>query len=407
MDFSRAKLIEMIEACHKLECEDSELDWEADEATSEIGQPALAAKKSNLEKRKHDLTSYFQKLADALFKAGAFSSQAEARRAITIYDDDRRPHLGPDGVVPDDGTLNPDEEADGILALFDVKEYQFQAPIAKYFSGPLEIAVNGDDFVARITSSFSTLDDLGTKVPDVWKGLLSGDLSSAEQWIWVEGIIKGINYHNIRIQIEEFLVQLQGCMLALDLTRYRMNLASLPPPMTVGRGATFNRGLYVNSRAARMAPQLIYDPLLVPDGDLDQRRGQAATLERTWRLMKKVFGTNQIGAKEIRQSLRMFLRSFDSWNEGEKAMLLATTLEGLLLDKKNKDDLSSRLQDSVAFLLGGPRGMRAESRRIVRELYNARSAFVHNGEISPKDFDIEEATKLTRGVLIKELTALA
>jgi hypothetical protein len=90
-------------------------------------------------------------------------------------------------------------------------------------------------------------------------------------------IIKGINYNNIRMQIEEFLVELQGVMLALDLTSYRSRLASDPPPMTIGRGAIFNRGVYVNSIAARVAPQLIYNPRLVLDGDLDRRRGPAAT----------------------------------------------------------------------------------------------------------------------------------
>jgi len=63
---------------------------------------------------------------------------------------------------------------------------------------------------------------------------------------------------------------------------------------------------------------------------------------------------------------------------------LATTLEGLLLDKKNKDDLSARLQDAVAYLLGGSRDTRTQTRRIVRDLYSARSAFVHNGELDPK-----------------------
>ena len=38
---------------------------------------------------------------------------------------------------------------------------------------------------------------------------------------------------------------------------------------------------------------------------------------------------------------------------GESAMFLAITMEGLLLDKRQKDDLSARLQDSIAYWLGG------------------------------------------------------
>jgi hypothetical protein len=87
-------------------------------------------------------------------------------------------------------------------------------------------------------------------------------------------------------------------------------------------------------------------------------------------------------------------------------MLLAATLEGLLLDRKNRNDLSARLRESVAFLLGGSGDMRSKSRTIVRNLYNARSAFVHVGELEPRDFDIGEAMKLTRDVLAKKLAAL-
>ena len=39
----------------------------------------------------------------------------------------------------------------------------------------------------------------------------------------------------------------------------------------------------------------------------------------------------------------MFLRSFDVWSDGEKALTLAITLEEACFNKRNKDDLSVQL----------------------------------------------------------------
>jgi hypothetical protein len=295
MDFSRAKLIEMIEACYDL----VEHGYEADSS-------GLAA----------DLKTYFKNLADALFEAGAFSSIKEARRAITIYESDRQIHLGPDGVVPDDGSLNPDQEADGILALFEIKEYLFQVPIAELVGNPgPEIVMNRDNVAARI-ASFSTLDDLGGMRAAY--GPLK-NLSSPERWIWVAGSIKGRNYRHIQAQVQELLIELQGAMLVLDLANYRRTAFYAPPPMTIGRGSTYNIGAYFRSTALRMAPQLAYAPLW-PFGDLDPRR--AATLEKEIETYSERFLCHPGRRKGDSASLRnvpSVVRQLEQWREGHVA----------------------------------------------------------------------------------------
>lgn len=87
-------------------------------------------------------------------------------------------------------------------------------------------------------------------------------------------------------------------------------------------------------------------------------------------------------------------------------MFLAITMEGLLLDKRQKDDLSARLQDSVAYWIGGSSSEREKNRKCVSELYKVRSNYVHNGEDAPSLFDVDGVRELTRRVIRKELLTL-
>jgi hypothetical protein len=68
-------------------------------------------------------------------------------------------------------------------------------------------------------------------------------------------------------------------------------------------------------------------------------------------------------------------------------MWAAVILEGLLLDKRQRDDLRARLQDSVRYLLGRNAKERVELARLVGSLYDERSEFVHgsSGERKKED----------------------
>jgi hypothetical protein len=395
-DISRPKLIEMIERSYALE--DKWCDLQADDRC-ENGSAAFRMRKEALDAEMQELKSYFKDLAGRLFEAGVFPSREVAQSIINASPDDRRDYIGPDGVVPDDGTLNPDEEADGILALIGDKNFYFRAPIAQGIGGKrLNLSVETKSLKARITSAHDSLKHPEKNarrtyyVDDQTKRSLS-----EKGYVWVEGEITAKTYRHARLVIEEFKLEVQGLLLTLGFCKFRRCAFINPPEMVIGRGSSFNRGLYVDSIAARMAPQLL--------PSFDQVRGLSESYEDNMKIAARYLNAGVSDTGELRQALKMFLRSFDAWSPGEAAMLLSTTLEGLLLDKRNKDDLSARLQDAVSFYVGESRAKRAEIRNIVRDLYKARSSFVHNGETETGSLRIDEVMVLVQNVLRKELMA--
>jgi hypothetical protein len=300
--------------------------------------------------------------------------------------------------VPDDGTLSPDEEAEGILALLEDRIYRFRIPVGRLGGSVGAIAqIASGKLTAWITNSYSFVstlskDDEALENETGWY--------APDAWVWVFGKIEGRNYQTIRQSIEMFVQEVQGAILLDAQSRFTpMGLMS-PPHMTLGSGSTFNSGRYIHSVATRVAPQVVVSAMTL---ERAMNSDEAAAPSH----LKALFHAQQEVTQEVRQAIRMFLRSFDSWSVGEQAMFLATTLEGLLLDKKNKDDLSARLQDSVAFWLGGSPKVRAATRKKISDIYKARSEFVHNGILSPSYLHIEAAIDVVRKVLHKEINAIA
>ena len=87
----------------------------------------------------------------------------------------------------------------------------------------------------------------------------------------------------------------------------------------------------------------------------------------------------------VHHACRMCLRAYESWNAGESATFFALTMEGLLLDKRQKDDLSARLQDSVAYWLRGSATDRERTRRCIADLYKVRSIMCTMERMRPRD----------------------
>lgn len=408
-EFPRENILGMLNTAYELEDDATEIqvqfsDGLIDDAERELQEASLA-------ERDQELKILFQKLADRLYTAGAFSSKEEARRVITKNADDRAGHLGPDGIVPDDGQLTPDEEADGILALLNNKEFSFSAPICRVLGyeqhemlGALEIRIETDDAKALITTRLADVRHSAelTSLPDP-ASKLSG---MSDRWLWITGTAIGRTSRQIQRQIEDLIQEVQGALLVFELARYRANSFEAPPETVIGRNSRFNMGVNIYSRATRCAPQLLLQPKISPKGELDIRRGREGILEQKIRKIERLLQNTTPNSKPIRHACRMFLRSFDSWVDGEKAMLLSTTLEGLLLDKKNREDLSARLQDAVGFLLGRTHESRAELRNSMRDTYKLRSSYVHSGATSERNFDIERAVDLVRQIIVKEISLL-
>src|SRR5262249_9803224 len=124
--FSRAEIEQQINALYELEENAFYAEWEEEsvtEAQAEGGDPSVHDGKAQ------ELRIYFECLADSLWEAGVFKSRQEARGFIRADTDVLQRAGGPGGLRPDDGLLDPHEIAEGLVALGNLNEFLFQAPV--------------------------------------------------------------------------------------------------------------------------------------------------------------------------------------------------------------------------------------------------------------------------------------
>jgi hypothetical protein len=346
------------------------------------------------------LQLYFECLADALWKAGAFKSRDDARSVIRADIHALQHVSGPGGIVPDDGAQNPDEVAQGLVALSSLNEFFFQAPLC--YSPPnwterdYIMPASGLNF--RLRRKYSDL-LLVQAHPE-----LRGDKDVGD-YLWIEGSVKAHRYDVAKREIDLFLVSAMGIMEVIGLLRYRdFRLASCN--LSIGNRTRVNSGQYQNMHSVRLSGHFLglCDP--GAQNEIDTARNGRNRVDSNLRIFWRAIADSSLSALAVRHACRTYLRAYESWNLGESAMFLAATMEGLLLDKRQKDDLSARLQDSVAYWIGGAAKERERIRKYISELYKVRSNYVHNGEDAPAGFDIDAVRDLTRQVIRKELLTL-
>jgi hypothetical protein len=209
------------------------------------------------DEKAHRLRFYFECLADSLRKAGVFKSQQEARNFIRADIDALQNAGGPGGLRPDDGPLDPSEIAEGLVALRDLNEFIFQAPICLLSSGL------NDDFTAdaggmniRFTRSYNDL-ALVKMHPK-----LQAD-KNAENFLWVEGSIKAHRYDVVRPAVDRLLLSIMGIMEVMGLLQYKSWLPGQPTQdVSIGTKDRVNSGAYIDMRSVRLYPRLtrVYNP---------------------------------------------------------------------------------------------------------------------------------------------------
>jgi hypothetical protein len=295
--------------------------------------------------------------------------------------------------------LNPDEIAQGIVALRNLNNFVFQAPICHLRpSDEFDFVIPARDTMLRLTSHYKDL-TLVRMHPD-----LLGDMESKE-YLWLEGSLKEHRYDVARSKIDLFLVSLMGMMNVLGLVRY--TAWSRPgSSLSIGAGDRINSGAYIDMLSVRLSRHLIGMDFPVADNRIDSARSKHDLIAVNLRILCRAMTDPGSPASAVRQACRMFLRAYEVWNVGEAAMFLAITMEGLLLDKRQKEDLSARLQEAVAYWLGGSADERESNRKRVSELYRVRSNYVHNGEDAASSFDLESVREITRRVILKEIVTL-
>jgi hypothetical protein len=227
----------------------------------------------------------------------------------------------------------------------------------------------------------------------------------SEDYLWIEGSVKAHRYDVARREIDLFLVSAMGIMEVIGLLRYRdFRLAGCN--LSIGNSARINSGQYQNMHSVRLSKHFLglCDPRA--GNEIDAARTRQNRVDSNLRIFSRAISDSSPSALAVQHACRTYLRAYESWNLGESAMFLAVTMEGLLLDKRQKDDLSARLQDSVAYWIGGSASEREENRKYVSELYKVRSNYVHNGEDATAGFNIDIVRDLTRRVIRKELLTL-
>jgi hypothetical protein len=124
-----------------------------------------------------------------------------------------------------------------------------------------------------------------------------------------------------------------------------------------------------------------------------------------------LFGTETEDAIRIRTSLANFARAALEREPGEAFLRLAMCLEGLLVSASG--DNTARVSEAAAHYLGGPRARREDMRKLVVDLYDARSQYVHAGRLeapSPRKRShaklLEESSSLVRELLRREIREL-
>jgi hypothetical protein len=355
------------------------------------------------DEKAHQLRFYFNCLADSLWEAGVFKSQQEARSFIRADVDVLQNAGGPGGLCPDDGLLNPGEIAEGLIALRNLNKFLFQAPIC-FLSSKLNIEFTADDgdINIRLTRNYNDL-SLVKMHPK-----LRADEES-QNYLWIEGSIKEHRYDVVRPAIDRLVVSAMGIMEVIGLARYSRWSPALRQPaqhVSIGTKDRINSGAYIDMVSVRLFPHLIglYDP--PAENEIDGARTSQSRLESNLHILTRAISDRGPSGLAVHHACRMYLRAYETWNAGESATFFAITMEGLLLDKRQKDDLSARLQDSVAYWLGGSATDRERTRRCIADLYKVRSNYVHNGEDAPSGFDVDGVRELTRKVIRKELLTL-
>jgi hypothetical protein len=93
--------------------------------------------------------------------------------------------------------------------------------------------------------------------------------------------------------------------------------------------------------------------------------------------------------QEIRTACGLYARAEVATDPGVAVINYSMCLEGLLLDRTDKDNVIARLTEAMAYRLGKSADDRERLRKLTRSLYGLRSEYVHTGRFQA-DFERQE-----------------
>ena len=393
------------------------LTWAYEEARELESETPISNSTSPLVRRRiGKLEKFISGMCAEMYAIGAFPSPSEAK--LFLGDPLRWNSMNNEGgewfPLPHVANYLELSPADTILDLAKRRRFWFCYPIAINRRAPITTEFESETVTARLVPGFSDLSPRpGIEIEP-----------PTHTYVFLEGSI--LSYRPaVESDLYQLVEQVQGCLLALDLVLPTFTLHEIPqgwsgtpPPRLIGFADESVEGEFDwvetvtgrgHHRLVTLAANLDADTALFVRGITD---GPASTSEigRTvdsdLRLLSKAFSLQSLESDRLRIAFGLFGRFVEAaahGQEGEAALFLAVTLEALLLDGKNKEDLSSRLQEACAYYVAENPKERPTIRKLVKEIYEARSMFVHSG----KKASLEGEHRIVANrVIRKEITNL-
>jgi hypothetical protein len=234
----------------------------------------------------------------------------------------------------------------------------------------------------------------------------------------LSGHVNAIHEHNAKRQIEADVKSVIGVSIAMGIAE--------PLPLWVDKMPIimFRQGseLLHSESAVAAEFEVPLDPNVgglvgritfgVPNDldDLENKRlargdATAATERRTSGLSTVLSNTSPRG-DELRSAASLLFDAFAASQAGMAIALAVMSMETILLERKETDNVMARLAEAVAYHLGRSDAERKSRRKQVKALYDARSGFVHRGKVDQPSTAVSDARRIAADVLRREILYL-
>ena len=111
----------------------------------------------------------------------------------------------------------------------------------------------------------------------------------------------------------------------------------------------------------------------------------------------RAFSMGGPDCKRVRRAAQFLHRAEVSESAADSYLAMATALEGLLVD--GTGDLSARVADAVAFIIGTSHSDRVKLRALAKKLYDIRSKYIHEGNYSGDEAHRHECLRMVERVV--------
>lgn len=228
--------------------------------------------------------------------------------------------------------------------------------------------------------------------------------------VWLLGQVNAATHPGAVLQVERVLDAFLGASDVIGLSRYlpRRDEPCLDPKFALGEGETLGVGIMGATYAERLYRTFSLLPSDLSDLELAQLRNEERerAVGRHLDLLRRVMAGTSSDAQIVRNACRHAMNAVASVDHGVAITLAFSAMEGLLLSPSSKSDTLAGLREAVAHTFGTSLEDRNRLRKLVNELYEVRSVFVHTGQTKAYYGVRQETLALMRGVIRAQIERL-